>query len=105
MDRRVGRPSRKRVPLAVVEQVLALYREKYFDLNVRHFHEKLRERHQIGLSYTWVKKALQGAGLVRRDRQRGGHRRRRGRGPVRGVRFGSRGWRAPWLTGGRLYAL
>ena len=31
----------KRVPLAVVEQVFRLYREKYFDLNVRHFHEKL----------------------------------------------------------------
>src|ERR1700722_9348364 len=43
LDRRVGQPSPKRVPLAVVEQVLALYQEKYFDLNVRHFHEKLRE--------------------------------------------------------------
>src|SRR5712691_3186149 len=42
-DRRRGTPSPKRVPLAQVEQVLGLYREKYFDLNVRHFHEKLRE--------------------------------------------------------------
>jgi transposase len=63
-DRRCGRLSPKRVPLALVEQVLALYREKYFDLNVRHFHEKLREEHDIRLSYTWVKKALQGAGLA-----------------------------------------
>jgi len=31
-DRRRGQPSPKRVPLATVEQVLALYREKYFDL-------------------------------------------------------------------------
>ena len=53
IDRRVGQPSPKRVPLAVVEQLLALYQEKYFDLNVRHFHEKLREQHQMGLSYTW----------------------------------------------------
>jgi len=29
-----------------------LYRDRYFDLNVRHFHEKLGEEHQIGLSYT-----------------------------------------------------
>jgi len=42
LDRRVGQPSPKRVPLAVVEQVFTLYREKYFDLNVRHFHEKLQ---------------------------------------------------------------
>ena len=41
-DRRRGQPSPKRVPLAVVEQVLGLYRERYFDLNVRHFHEKLQ---------------------------------------------------------------
>jgi len=59
LDRRTGQPSPKRVPLAVVEQILELYREKYFDLNVRHFHEKLREKHAIRLSYTWVKKALQ----------------------------------------------
>ena len=29
-DRRRGRPSPKRVPVAVVEKVLELYREKYF---------------------------------------------------------------------------
>jgi transposase len=71
-DRRRGTPSPNRVPLAQVEQVLGLYREKYFDLNVRHFHEKLREEHQVELSYTWVKLALQGAGLVQRGRKRGG---------------------------------
>ena len=43
-----GKPSPKRVPLATVEQVLGLYREKYFDLNVRHFHEKLGEEHGFG---------------------------------------------------------
>ena len=41
LDRRLGKPSPRRVPLAVVEQVFRLYREKYFDLNMRHFHEKL----------------------------------------------------------------
>src|SRR6266403_625340 len=65
-DRRRGKPSPKRVPLATVEAVLGLYREKYFDLNVRHFHEKLQGEHQIDLSYSWVKAALQGAGLVAR---------------------------------------
>ena len=59
LDRRRCRPSEKRVPLETVEQVLALYREQYFDFNVRHFHEKLGEQHGIGLSYTWVKAALQ----------------------------------------------
>src|ERR1700726_2409578 len=62
LDRRRGLPSERRVPLALAEQVLGLYREKYYDLNVRHFHEKLEEQHGIALSYTWVKMALQGAG-------------------------------------------
>ena len=66
VDRRKGKPSDKRVPVATVEEVLRLYQEKYFDLNIRHFHEKLREEHGIELSYTWVQKALQGAGLVAR---------------------------------------
>ena len=66
VDRRKAKPSDKRVPLAKVEEVLRLYREEYFDLNMRHFHEKLREKHGIQLSYTWVQKALQGAGLVAR---------------------------------------
>src|SRR5271165_7569828 len=40
-DRRRGKASPKRVPVATLERVLELYRERYFDLNVRHFHEKL----------------------------------------------------------------
>jgi len=50
--RRRGKPSPKKVPLAVLEKVLGLYREKYFDLNVRHFHEKLQEEHQVAISYS-----------------------------------------------------
>src|ERR1700739_4042142 len=82
-DRRTGKPSPKRVPVATVEEVLRLYRERYADFNVRHFHEKLREDHQIRLSYTWVKRALQMAGLVKKSRKRGVHRRRRARRPRR----------------------
>ena len=105
LDRRVGKPSPKRVPLAVVEQVLGLYQEKYFDLNVRHFHEKLREQHQIRLSYTWVKKALQGAGLVRRERKRGVHRRRRERRPLPGMLLHIDGSRHRWFQDDRWYDL
>jgi len=58
------------VALETVEQVLELYRERYFDFSVRHFHEKLQNDHEIRLSYTWVKKALQAAGLVSKSRNR-----------------------------------
>jgi hypothetical protein len=101
----VGKPSPKRVPLAVVEQVLGLYQEKYFDLNVQHFHEKLKQEHEIQLSYTWVKKALQGAGLVRRERKRGVHRRRRERRPLPGMLVHIDGSRHQWLQDDRWYDL
>ena len=98
LDRRLGKPRPKRVPLAVVEQVFSLYREKYFDLNVRHFHEKLGSQHPIRLSYTWVKKALQGAGLVSRERKRGVHRRKRERRPLPGMLLHIDGWFVPVLS-------
>ncbi|MGA7521455.1 MAG: helix-turn-helix domain-containing protein, partial [Acidobacteriaceae bacterium] len=105
MDRRRGQPSQKRVPVAEVEQVLELYREKYFDLNVRHFHEKLREQHGMELSYTWVKAALQGAGLVRKGRQRGAHRRRRERRPLPGMLLHLDGSHHQWFQDERWYDL
>jgi transposase len=105
IDRRVGQPSSKRVPLAVVEQVFTLYREKYFDLNVRHFHEKLQQEHGIRLSYTWVKQALQGAGLVRVARRRGVHRRRRERRPLPGMLLHIDGSRHRWFQDDRWYDL
>ena len=49
-------PSDRRVPVANLEEVLRLYRDTYFDLNMRHFHEKLSEEHGIELSYTLCKK-------------------------------------------------
>jgi len=73
------------VPWAVVEQVLSLYREKYFDFSVRHFHEKLREEHGITYSYTCIKRLLQGAGLVVRARKTRAHRRKRERRPMAGM--------------------
>jgi hypothetical protein len=97
-DRRRGKPSPQRVPMALVAQILGLYREKYFDLNVRHFHEKLRAEHQIALSYTWVKLALQGAGLVERGRQRGVHRKRRPRRPLPGMLLHIDGSRHRWCV-------
>jgi transposase len=104
-DRRRGQPSPKRVPLAVVEQVLGLYRERYFDLNVRHFHEKLAAEHGMELSYTWVKAALQGAGLVKRGRKRGVHRKRRPRRPLPGMLLHIDGSQHRWFQDERWYDL
>jgi transposase len=104
-DRRKGKPSAQRIPLATVEEVLRLYSETYFDLNIRHFHEKLRDEHSIRLSYTWVQKALQGAGLVARRHKRGPHRRRRPRRPLPGMLLHIDGSTHAWFQDGRHYDL
>jgi transposase len=104
-DRRRGKPSRRRVPVATVEKVFALYRERYFDLNVQHFHEKLQAEHGMELSYTWVKQALQGAGLVARGRKRGVHRKRRERRPLPGMLLHIDGSRHQWFQDERWYDL
>jgi transposase len=98
-DHRTKRPSPKRVPMAEVEKVLRLYREKYFDLNVQHFVEKLKSEEKVQLSYTWVKTALQNAGLVKREAKRGPHRRKRARRPLPGMMLHVDGSRHRWIPG------
>jgi hypothetical protein len=91
--------------MAVVEKVLELYRERYFDLNVRHFHEKLGAEHEVELSYSWVKGVPQGSGLVARERQRGVHRKRRARRPLPAMLLHIDGSRHRWFQDERWYDL
>jgi helix-turn-helix protein len=77
LDRRRQIPSPKRAPVADVQRLLALYRERYPGFNVRHFHQLARRQHGVGFCYAFVKKALQTAGLVAKRQPRGRHRRRR----------------------------
>ena len=104
-DQRRGKRSIHRVPMETAEEVLRLYRETYFDLNIRHFHEKLREEHRMELSYTWVQQALQGAGLVAKRHRRGPHRRRRPRRPLPGMLLHIDGSKHRWLNDDRWYDL
>src|SRR5437773_1289784 len=82
-DHRHHTPSPRAVPLAEVQRILQLYRDRYGPrdghpgFNVRHFYERARREHGVTVSYSFVKKALQAAHLVGKRRPRGRHRRRR----------------------------
>jgi transposase len=104
-DHRKRSPSPKRIGVEVLEQVLRLYREQYFDFNVQHFHEKLAEEHGIKQSYTWVKKVLQEAGLVERRKKRGSHRKRRPRRPLPGMMLHIDASEHAWFQDERKYEL
>ena len=99
-DRRKRTPSPRRVPLATVEQILHLYREKYYDFNARHFCEKLLTEHQIKISYNWLRLALQGAGLMQAKPRGSTHRLRRPRKPVIGMMLHMDGSPHDWLGTG-----
>jgi len=84
-DRRKKVPSPKRIPMETAEKLLRLYREQYFDFNMRHFHQEIKEKHGISASYSWTRGLLQGAGLVLKSKKRGQYRRRRERRPMPGM--------------------
>src|SRR5262245_55381960 len=104
LDRRRRRPSMRAVPLAEVQRVLRLYRERYGPrdghpgFNVRHFYAIARRDHGVTVSYSFVKSALQAAGLVRKQRARGRHRRRREPRPCFGELVHLDGSLHPWLA-------
>jgi transposase len=77
VDKRRHRPSIRRVAAPEIARLLQLYRERYQGFNVRHFHEIARREHGVTVSYSFLKQTLQAAGLVKKSRARGRHRRRR----------------------------
>jgi hypothetical protein len=92
------------VPVAEVQRLLALYRDRYGPrdghpgFNVRHFYQIARREHGVTVSYSFVKKALQAAGLVSKRRPRGRHRRRREPRPCFGELVHLDGSRHAWLA-------
>jgi transposase len=103
-DHRHHRPSPRAVPVEEVQRLLTLYRERYGPrdghpgFNIRHFYQIARREHQVTVSYSFVKKALQAAGLVTKRRARGKHRRRREPRPCLGELLHLDGSRHRWLA-------
>jgi len=97
LDRRAGRDMPKRVAPKTQRKILKLRRERYFDFNVKHFHEQLTEKHDVEVSYTYTKMLLQQSGLADVGRARGQHRKRRERRPMRGMMLHMDGSKHAWL--------
>ena len=100
LDKRLGKASAKRVPVDEIAWMIAEYRTHHMGWNVKHFHERLQERHGFRWGYTWVKTQLHTAGLVERAARRGAHRRKRPRKPCEGMMLHQDGSRFAWLADG-----
>ena len=99
VDRRVGQPSPRRAPKAELERMRALYQQDYQGFTIKHFHEKLEQRHGYKLGYTTTRLYLQKTGTVPPAPRRGGHRRKRPRRPMRGMMLHQDGSKHVWLAG------
>jgi hypothetical protein len=55
---RVSKPSNRKIPEAVLQQIAQLYQNTYFDFNVMHFKDMLLKNHNIKLSYETIRKTL-----------------------------------------------
>jgi transposase len=98
VDRRIGKMSARRVPADKLMRLISLYETQYYDFTVKHFHEKLPEQ-GFKLSYTCVKNKLQEAGVVKRAKKRGQHRRKRERKPLPGMMIHQDGSSHEWVPG------
>jgi transposase len=97
-DRRIGKVSPRRAPARELERMQALYRERYSDFTVKHFHEQLQRRHNYWLSYTVTRLSLQAAGLVTKAKRRGAHRKKRVRRPLPGMLLFQDGSTHRWIA-------
>lgn len=98
VDGRGGRPRRPRIPVSTIEEVLRLRREEYADFSVKHFHERITEKHGLVISYKWTLTVLQDSGLAERAPSRGKHRRKRERRPMQGMMLHLDGSTHPWIA-------
>jgi hypothetical protein len=97
-DRRIGKVSPHRAPERELLRMHALYRERYDDFTVKHFHEQLVQRHNYKLCYTVTRLSLQAAGLVAKAKRRGAHRKKRARRPLPGMLLFQDGSKHRWIV-------
>ena len=97
-DRRIGKVSPRRAPARELERMHDLYRERYSDFTVKHFHEQLVRRHNYHLCYTVTRLSLQAAGLVAKAKRRGAHRKKRERRPLPGMLLFQDGSKHRWIA-------
>jgi len=97
-DRRIGKVSPRRAPERELERMQELYRERYGDFTVKHFHEQLVRRHGYRLCYTVTRLSLQAAGLVAKAKRRGAHRKKRVRRPLPGMLLFQDGSTHRWIA-------
>jgi len=97
LDKRLTQASSRCAPVDEVLRLTDLYDSRYNGWNVKHFYSFYRREHDGKRSYSWVKKELQRAGLVRKAKGKGKHRKQRERAPMQGMMLHQDGSTHAWV--------
>jgi transposase len=98
VDKRLSQVSHNKAPVDEVMALTERYRARHDGWSARHFHTWYT-RSGGSRSYTWVKKCLQEARLIRKAPRRGAHRKRRERAPWPGMMLHQDGSTHEWVKG------
>ena len=101
IDQRLGQVSHRSAPVDEVVSLGDLYRCRYEGFTAKHFYSWYRRVHGGTRSYTWVKKTLQGKGLIPKASGKGVHRKQRPRAPYIGMMLHQDGSTHEWVPGKR----
>jgi len=99
VDRRLGQISHRSAPVDEIIALADLYNYRYQGFTVKHFYSWYQRSHGGIRSYTWVKKTLQGKGLVPKASKKGAHRKQRPRAPYIGMMLHQDGSKHEWVPG------
>jgi len=99
VDRRLGQISHRSAPVDEIIALADLYNYRYQGFTVKHFYSWYQRSHGGIRSYTWVKKTLQGKGLVPKASRKGTHRKQRPRAPYIGMMLHQDGSTHEWVPG------
>lgn len=74
---RPTKPSPRKIPQRIVQEIVSLHEQRYWDFNILHFKDKLEEMHNIRLSYATIRKILVSWNLHMPKKRKKVYRRRR----------------------------
>ncbi len=98
-DQRLLQPSHRKAPPEEVNHAVDAYRKTYDGWTAQHFFSHYYRPSGGIRGYTWVKARLQEAGLRKREKRKGTHRKRRDRAPMPGMMIHQDGSRHEWVPG------
>ena len=98
-DQRLLQPSHRKAPPEEVSDAVDAYRRTYDGWTAQHFFSHYYRPSGGSRGYTWVKARLQDAGLRKREKRKGTHRKRRDRAPMAGMMIHQDGSRHEWVPG------